>query len=227
VANLIKNMGEIVNTYLLTDPDNIIPMDRDEFYKEQIEVFEKTGIPTMAVEVVHCLIFNSDKEVIIQKRSFEKKQNAGLLDKSIGGHVQYGDTLDYTIMVETVQELQTPSIVLRNYQDFKKALILLGAYLNTIALINHSLNKIVISERIIDGKKVSIANKVNLFFGIYDGATKPVDKEAKGVLYYKLNEFIKEIDTIPQTFANDLIAIIKDFKPEIEKFFAVIDEVKK
>lgn len=219
-------MSEIINTYLLSDPENIVPMDRDDFYKEQIEIFEKTGEPTRASDVVHCLVFNSEKEILIQKRSFDKAHNPGLLDKSIGGHVQYGDTLDYTMMVETVQELQTPSIVLRNYQDFKKALTILDRYLNTIAVVNHSLSKILILERVINKKKIKIANKINLFFGIYDGATKPVDKEAKGVLYYKLNELENEMQTFPETFSNDLHVIVKDFKPEIEKFLAVIDEVK-
>lgn len=219
-------MSEIINTYLLSDPENIVPMDRDDFYKEQIEVFEKTGEPTRACEIIDCFIFNSEKEILIQKRSFEKNHNPGLLDKSIGGHVQYGDTLDYTMMVETVQELQTPSIVLRNYQDFKKALIILDRYLNTIAVVNHSLSKILILDKVINGKKIKIANKVNLFFGIYDGATKPVDKEAKGVLYYKLNELENEMQAFPETFSNDLHVIVKDFKPEIEKFLAVIDEVK-
>lgn len=219
-------MSEIINTYLLNDPENVIQMDRDDFYKEQIADFEKMGRPTRACEIIDCLIFNSDKEVLIQKRSFEKRHNPGLLDKSIGGHVQYGDTLDYTMMVETVQELQTPSIVLRDYDDFKKALTLLRKYLNTIAVVNHSFSKILLLDKVIDGKKIKIANKVNLFFGIYDGAIKPVDKEAMGVLYYSLSELDNEMRSFPDIFSSDLHVIFNDFKPEIEKFLAVIDEVK-
>ena len=70
-------------------------------------------------------MFNSYGEMIIQKRSFDKNHNPGLLDKSIGGHVQFGDTPDYTAMVETIQELQTPSIVLKNENDFVKTFHLL------------------------------------------------------------------------------------------------------
>ncbi len=36
-------MLEIVTTYLLTDLDQPMPMSREEFYEEQIEVFKKTG----------------------------------------------------------------------------------------------------------------------------------------------------------------------------------------
>jgi hypothetical protein len=34
-------MSEIINTYLLEDSDTLIPMNQDEFYREQIEVFKK------------------------------------------------------------------------------------------------------------------------------------------------------------------------------------------
>lgn len=47
-------------------------MDRDNFYKEQIKTFKKTGQPTRANEVVNILLFNTRKELIIQKRSNNK-----------------------------------------------------------------------------------------------------------------------------------------------------------
>lgn len=34
-------MSEIINTYLLDDPKTCLPMDRDNFYKEQIKTFKK------------------------------------------------------------------------------------------------------------------------------------------------------------------------------------------
>ena len=214
-------MSEIINTYLLSDPETCIAMDRDEFYKEQIGVFKKTGKPTRANDIVDIFIFNSKKELLIQKRSYKKKHNPGLLDKSIGGHILFGDTPDYTVMVETVQELLTPSIVLKNSNDFYKTLKLLKDYTTTISIVKHSHSKIYHMEKIINGEKIIIANKIHVYFGIYDGSTKPVDREAQGILYYSLPELLKEMKHSPQIFTYDLHLLLKELLPEIKDFLKV------
>ncbi len=219
-------MNEVIKTYLLDDPETVIPMDRNEFYDEQIKISKKTGKPTRAADIISVLIFNSSQELLIQKRSFEKAHNPGLLDKSIGGHVRYNDSADYSVMVETVQELQTPSIVLKNQEDFKKTLKLLDDYLTTIAITKHSRSRIQIWKRIMDNQEIKIANKVHAYFGLYDGRIKPVDKEAKGVLFYTLPELDKEMKKFPETFTNDLHVLIKDLRPEIEDFLEFISKQK-
>lgn len=211
-------MNEIITVYDLNDLETAIPMDRDEFYKEQIAVYKKTGKPTMAADIISVLIFNNSDELIVQKRSYDKAHNPGLLDKSIGGHVRFGDSADYTVMVETVQELQTPSIVLKNTEDFKKTHLLLHDYLTTISIIKHSYSKVYIWDRIVNGEKIKMAGKVHAYFGIYDGRTKPVDKEAKGVLFYTLKELEIEMKNSPKIFTHDLQVLLKDLKPEIKAF---------
>ncbi len=103
-------MSDLITTYNLDDrPDIVWPMDRKEFYRGQVEAFKKFGKPTKAIAVVSIFLFNEHGELLVQKRSNEKAHNPGLLDKSIGGHIQIGDSPQYTVMVETVQELQVPS----------------------------------------------------------------------------------------------------------------------
>ncbi len=215
-------MSEIINTYLLDDPETIIPMERSEFYSEQIKIFKETGKPTRANDIVDIFIFNREKELLVQKRSYDKGHNPGLLDKSIGGHIRYGDTPDYTVMVETVQELQTPSIVLKNTEDFKKTIKLLDDYLTTIAIVKHSRTKIYIMEKIIKGEVIKIANKVHVYFGIYDGSIRPVDREAKGILFYTMEELEDEMEKFPNTFTYDMHVLIKELKSEIKDFFKLI-----
>lgn len=216
--------SEVLKTYLLDDPDTLIPMSRKEFYDEQIAVYKKTGKPTRAVEVIQVFIFNSDKEMLVQKRSSGKGHNPGLLDKSIGGHISYGDTSDFTVMIETVQELLTPSIVLRTQEDFSKTRNLLHGYLETISIIKHLETKIILTNKIIDDKTVVIANKAHVYFGIYDGRTRPVDKESKGILYYSLPDLEKEFKRFPNTFTDDLIKFYNEFKPEMKKFLKIFDK---
>jgi len=215
-------MSEIINTYKIDNPLVVIPMGREEFYRQQVEDFKKYGKPTSAVEVVNILIFNSHGELTIQKRSFEKNHNPGLLDKSIGGHMQNGDTPDYTVMVETIQELQTPSIVLKDESDFQKTYKLLKNYLETIALIRHLKTEFVNPTKILDGEKITIANKAHIYMGIYDGRMRPVDREAKGILLYSLSELEKEMNKTPEIFTEDLHLVMRDHKEDIKRFVEYI-----
>lgn len=215
-------MSEKINTYKLDNPLIVIPMDREEFYQEQMEAFLKYGKPTRAIEVVNILIFNSHGELTIQKRSLNKKHNPGLLDKSIGGHMQNTDTPDYTVMVETIQELQTPSIVLKNQSDFEKTYKLLKKYLETIAIIRYLSTEFFTPTKIFNGKKIEISNKNHIYMGIYDGRMRPVDREAKGILFYSIAELEKEMNKTPAIFTNDLHFIMREHKEDIRKFVEFI-----
>ncbi|MDH4358550.1 MAG: NUDIX domain-containing protein [Candidatus Berkelbacteria bacterium] len=218
-------MSEIVTTYKINDPDEALPMERDKFYSGQIAKFKKTGKPTKAVGIVDIILFNGEGEVYIQKRSNTKAHNPGLLDKSIGGHLQYGDTAEYTVMVETVQELQVPSINLLTEKDFVKTLILLKEYLITVAVTKHIDTKLFILPKDISDEKINIANMVHLFFGIYKGAIKTVDRESKGTLLYSLDELEQEIAETPEIFTEDLRFFVKEYKPQIKKFIKNIQDI--
>ncbi|KKW42107.1 MAG: Nudix hydrolase 3 [Candidatus Magasanikbacteria bacterium GW2011_GWA2_56_11] len=197
-------------------------MDREAFYAEQIEAWEKTGGPTRAVEILDVFIFNRSGEMLVQKRSYQKAHNPGLLDKSVGGHIRSGDTADFSVMVETVQELQTPSIVLKNDNDFEKALKLLSEYMATVAIIKHVKTKIYIIDKVLKDKIVPIANKVHLYYGIYDGSTRIVDREAKGTLFYSLPELENEMQQFPKAFTSDMHTFIGELRPEMERFLACL-----
>lgn len=193
-------------------------MDRDEFYAEQIKAFQETGAPTKAIDIVDVFIFNSNHELLIQKRNFNKAHNPGLLDKSVGGHVRYEDAPDYTVMVETVQEIQTPSIVLRDQNLFRKTETLLRDYLETVAIVKHHGGEIYHLGKLIKGQRVVIANRVHLYFGIYNGRIRPVDRESKGVLWYSLADLDQEMKKFPETFTEDMHFFLKKFRGDIESF---------
>lgn len=217
-------MSEIINTYLMNDPETLIPMKRSEFYEEQIKIFKLTGNPTRACDVIHIFIFNSEGEVLIQKRSKNKNHNPSMFDKTIGGHVTYGDTYMHTVMLETVQELQTPSIVLKNKVDFDKTMNVLRDYRETISIIKHNDTEIHRLPKIISGEKIDILNRVHLYFGVYDGRTRPIDKEAQGVLYYKFDDLLEEMKNMPAMFTDDLHILVQKYEKELREF---IEQIKK
>ena len=193
-------------------PDSKSSYARKQFYDEQFSDSPKNHF---AVHVVAVFMITSSGEILLQKRSSDKRHNPRLIDKTLGGHITYGDDPDYTVMVETVQELLTPSIVLRNEEDFVKTHSLLKDYLNTVALIKFDEVREVELSRMVDGKSYPMTNVVHAYFGLYDGSTKPADKESAGMLYFKFDDLDKEIEATPEQFTDDLKTLFRIYKPAL------------
>lgn len=211
-------MSETITVHDIKNPGLSMSMDREKFYAEQVAEFMRTGEPSKMVEVVHVLLFHQDGTLLIQQRSSKKAQNPNFLDKSVGGHIQYGDAPDYTVMVETVQELQVPSITLKNEMDFQKTYLLLQNYLNTVAVVQYVGTFDTALGRIFDGNRILIANRVHFFLGVYTGAVKNVDQEAKGIIFYSLDDLQKEVAEAPERFTEDLRFLLRECIDEIQTF---------
>ena len=125
-------------------------------------------------------------------------------------------------MVETIQELQTPSIVLKDQEDFNRTYLLLKDYLETIAIISHLYTGLINPIKVIDNEKIAISNKIHIYMGVYDGRIRPVDREAKGILFYSLAELELEMQKTPEVFTDDLHLIMNQFKNEIKNFVEYI-----
>lgn len=55
--------------------------------------------------VVHLHVFDLEGRLYLQKRSMKKDIAPGLWDTSVGGHVDYGETLDVAVRREAWEEL--------------------------------------------------------------------------------------------------------------------------
>jgi len=215
-------MSEIITTYKLDNLDQSMPMNRDEFYDAQLKLHKQGKKPVQAAAIAQVLLFTPDKEIILQKRSMNKRHNPGLIDKAMGGHIQFGDSPTYTVMVEVLQELSVPSIVLPTQEDFIKTYNLLENYLNSLAIIQFIDSRTVNSKKIFNGEEVLVGNKYYLYFGVYGGSIKPADKEATGVLFYKYDNFGKEITSNPEIHADDLKFFLDKYDKKMWEFLGRI-----
>lgn len=61
--------------------------------------------PDMIHRAVHVLVFNSKRELFLQKRSLLKDINPGMWGLSVSGHVDAGETYAQTAIRETKEEI--------------------------------------------------------------------------------------------------------------------------
>lgn len=185
---------------------------RNQFYDEQFSGSDKSDL---AVHTVAVFMITSGGEILLQKRSSAKRHNPRLIDKTMGGHITFGDDPDYTVMVETVQELLTPSIVVKTEQDFMKAYALLKDYLNTVALVKRIGVREIKLTKVSNGRNYKVNNVIHCYIGIYDGSTKPADKESAGMLYYNIDSIEEEFQANPEQFTDDLKVLLPMYKEQL------------
>lgn len=212
------SMSEIITTYLPNDPGQALPMDREDFYQSQIELFHKGEKPNRAVAIAQILLFTPDKEIIIQKRSKRKKHNAGLIDKTIGGHITFGDTPTFTVLTETLQEMQIPSIVLDTQDDFKKTYRLLKKFVGSSALVQFIDSRVAPFNKVFEKETVPIINKYYFYLGVYSGAIRPADKEAAGIMFSDFDLLKEDMAAEPELFTNDLRFFLDKYERQITEF---------
>ncbi len=63
------------------------------------------GNPSLMHRVVHVLVFNGNRELLLQKRSMNKDVAPGKWDTSVGGHVDRGETILKAVRREMEEEL--------------------------------------------------------------------------------------------------------------------------
>ncbi|MDR0833807.1 MAG: NUDIX domain-containing protein [Candidatus Symbiothrix sp.] len=79
--------------------------------------------------VVHLHVFNSRGELLLQKRSMRKDIQPGRWDTSVGGHVDFGESIETALLREAREELGIAGFevrFLRNYvfeSDIERELV--------------------------------------------------------------------------------------------------------
>ena len=187
--------------------------ERREFYRHAREEFAKTGKITRKIKTIRLLLMNSNGKIYLQKRSKKKKENPGLFDKTVGGHVVKGlnwtVSLTVTLVRECAEELGFPAAVLTE-EEFSDAVktIDLGV-IGVFKQVGHDSNFLSLRKSL-DGDFLAPMDSV-FYVGYYDGAICFKDGEASGVQTFSLEELEQELREHPEQFTEDLKYMVKKF----------------
>ncbi len=202
-------MSEKLEVYDL-DSNLIKVEDRKKFYSEIEAEFKEGGKITKKVKSVRIILMNSAGRIYLQKRSKIKGKNAGLYDKTVGGHVSAGDSFNMTVIRECAEELGFPAAVLSS-EEFDNAikvidLNIVGVFKKIEYLSNF------MSTRILKNKSEMIQPWMSsMYFGYYDGAIKFVDGESSGIEVFSLDELKDELKEHPDKFTEDIRFMVKKY----------------
>ena len=211
-------MKELLEVYDL-DNNLIGIQERNPFYEEIRKEFKKTGKITKQVKAVRLILMNSSGRIYIQKRSYIKKENPNLYDKTVGGHVMAGHTWYMTVVRECHEELGFPAVVLSE-DEFRTALgvtdlSIIGLFRRVDYVTNF------ISVRKIKGGEFRQPYITSFYIGYYDGAIRFCDGESTGIEVFTLKQFKKRIKDEPDLFTEDIKFMIEKY----EKYLIPIKKI--
>ncbi|MBN2016027.1 NUDIX domain-containing protein [Candidatus Dojkabacteria bacterium] len=183
---------------------------RDEFYEEIRKEFKDKGRITRQVKSVRIISLNSNGRILIQKRSKLKKENPGLYDKTVGGHVKAGHSWFMAVMQECYEELGFPAVVLPR-QEFTNAIEVtnlesLGLFRKVDYIGNY------ISTRKTEKGLFKQPYLASFFIGYYDGPVQFRDGESSGIEVFSLEDLQQKIKAEPDIFTNDLQFMIEKYE---------------
>ena len=201
---------ELVEVYDL-DGKMIGLEERNKFYKKVQEEFSKTGKITKKIKTIRLLLLDSNGRIFLQKRSKIKKDNSGLYDKTVGGHVQSDDSFEMTAIRECIEELGFPTTILGE-ESFNKAIKTTD--LNIIGVFRKvDFIETFLSIRKIKNEKDFIQPHITtMYIGYYNGPIKFKDGESSGIETFSLKELEEEIQKKPEKFTEDIKFMMKKYR---------------
>lgn len=185
--------------------------ERNKFYSEIKQEFNKKGKISRQVKTIKLILMNSLGRIYLQKRSKIKSENAGLYDKTVGGHVSNGDSWNMTVVRECAEELGFPASVLSN-EEFEKAIKITDLRIVGIFKKVDEISNFKSVRNYINGDKIVQPQITAIYIGYYDGAIRFVDGESSGVEVFSFDELKEEINKVPDKFTEDIKFMIKNYK---------------
>jgi len=187
--------------------------ERKKYYSQIKEEFAKSGKITTKVKSVRLLLSTSEGRIYMQKRSKMKTENAGLYDKTVGGHVTAGDSYDITIVRECAEELGFPVCVVAE-DEYNK--VIKTTDTSVIGIIR----KVDVIHNFLSTRKTGEGDFTQpydtaIYIGFYDGPLHFKDGESSGIEVMSFDEITEDLAHNPERYTDDLMYMIKKYKTKI------------
>lgn len=180
---------EIITLYHQSDFTTPILAPRDEVYAKR-----NTQYGEHYIAVVDAFIFDTSGRLIMQKRSMKKKVSPWLLHTSVGGHVNPGEPIDFTLAHECVEEFGYPPLILPDEISWDIGLKKLESYLGKFVLMKKLCNWQLEFTHVDSNGTHNAFDLCHDFIWIFSWAPENLDHSADGFFPLKLEEIDKIID---------------------------------
>jgi len=185
---------------------------RKQAHEQMIRDFYAGRQPKRKHRHIRVMLRRSDGTFFLQKRSLWKKENAGLIDKPVGGHVGLGDYYDTAVIHECNDELAIAAAVL-SPEDFevvvrhRPEILEHQAVLKRVDLWLDYVSK----GRTLEKRKKpwDELNDSAIYFGCYDGPVKLKDGEATGVEAENVVDLKRMMKKKPEEYTPDLWDLVE------------------
>ncbi len=202
-------MQELIEVYKL-DGTFIGTQDRDDFYTEAKKEFAQSGAISKKIKTIRVLLMNSRGRIYLQKRSELKKENSGLYDKTVGGHVIFNNTPELTVVKECAEELGFPATIINN-NEFEQAVKSIDLKIVGILKKIDHIDNFESTRLLNDGQSFVQPYITDIYIGYYDGAIRFADGESSGVETFSISQLKNNIANQPGKFTEDLKYMVEKY----------------
>jgi hypothetical protein len=183
------------------------PMESKDFYRSIEEEFRTKGKISRKVQQIRVLMMNSNGCIYAQKRSAFTRQNAGLYDKTIGGHVHFGHTVHVTLVRKCSEELGIPAAILEP-KEFNQAIMCTD--LKIIGLFKEvGQDKNYQSKRTVKDFECIQPVITTFIVGYYDGPIRFMEHQSSGIELLNPNHLLEDLRSHPERYTDDLRDFLK------------------
>lgn len=200
--------------------------DKDAFYSEIRDEYEKTGKVSKQIQTVRLFLLNTNGGIYLTKRSRLKKENAFLYDKTIGAHIRGDESAEYTVLRECAEELGFPAAVLGE-TEFASSLSETDLRIIGVFKQIEIINAFPAHYKYTDGKTSVFPQITTLFAGVFDGPVNFKDGETSGIEIYYPDEVVEEIAKHQEKYTEDVKRLLPHYLGELKEIINLIPQPTK